>query len=62
MNDGYASREAARETIDGLGGQGDLRHQHDAAFPPRDNGSQCLEVDLGFAAACDAVQEDGSHW
>jgi hypothetical protein len=57
VEDADTSREPLPKPLDGLGCEGDLRDEDEAAAPLLDRGFQGLEIDLGLAAAGDAVQE-----
>ena len=59
MEHGHALGEAGGEALYGLGGEGDFRHQNDALFAHFYRFRQRLEIDLGLAAAGDAVQQKG---
>ena len=52
------AREARREARDRLAGEADLGHQHEDAVPGAQHGLGGAQVDLGLAAAGDAVQQD----
>ena len=54
-----AFAEAGLEALDGLGGEGDFGEEDDDGFACFEGGLGGLEVDLGFAGAGDAVEEDG---
>ena len=51
--------EAGFEALDGLRGEGNLRHEHDGGLPALEDELDGLEVNLGLAAAGDAVKEEG---
>lgn len=57
VHDGHRVAEAPAETGDGLGGEGDLRHEHDGAAPLGQRALDGLQVHLGLAGAGDAVHE-----
>jgi hypothetical protein len=51
--------EAAAEALQGLRGQADLGHQHQRLLPRRQAIGDGVQVDLGLAAAGDAVEQRG---
>ena len=56
---GDLAREALGEPAHRLRREGDLRHEHDAALAGRHGVVERGEVDLRFAGAGDAVEEEG---
>ena len=54
------TRETSRVARHRLWRQRDLRHQRDAPLAPRDHRRERLKVDLGLAAAGDAMQQERS--
>ena len=54
-----AGAEPRLEALDGLRREGDFRHEHDGAFALLQRVGDGLEIDLGLAAAGDAVEEEG---
>ena len=59
MDDRDQAGEARAEAVHGLGGEGDLRHEHDRAAPVGQGVLHGPQVDLGFAGAGHAVQQEG---
>jgi len=54
-----AAAEAGFEAFDGLGGEGDFGDENDGALAAGEGVGDGLEVNFGFAAAGDAVEEEG---
>ena len=54
----HRHREALAEAAQGLGRQADLRHQHQHLFAGGQHRRHGLQVDLGLAAAGDAVEQE----
>ena len=61
MQNGHPFTEAGPETPFGLRDQGDFGNQHQDALPAAKGGGRGLQIDLGFTAAGDTVQEDGGE-
>ena len=51
------SRQASGETLDGLGGQGDLRNEDDGLAVAADELFDATNIDFSLAGAGDAVEE-----
>ena len=65
VQDGYeraqrAGAEARLEALDRLRRERNLRHQNDCAFALFQRVSKGLEINLGLAAAGDAVEQKGA--
>jgi len=57
-----ARAEAALETFDRLWCEGDFRHEHDGAFALLQAMGDGLQINLGLAAARDAVEQEGARF
>ena len=57
--DDVGAGEARRDAAFELGGERDLRHQHQRLTAPGQHGVDRAQIDLGLAAAGDAVQQEG---
>jgi len=49
--------KAAAEAAQGLGGEADLRHQHQHLLAASQHGGDDLQIDLGLARAGDAIEQ-----
>jgi len=61
VEDRHPAGEAGDEPAHDLGRQRDLRHQHDRRPAMAQTPGDRPQVDLGFAAAGDAVQQEGAR-
>ena len=50
--------EATLETLDGLGRKRNFRHKHDRATAAFERNANGLQINFGFPAAGDAVQQN----
>ncbi len=53
--------EATAEAVDGLRGEADLGHHHQRLLAHLEQGFEDAQVNLGFAGAGDAVQQEGTE-